>query len=201
MARRSDHNREELKRMILDSAWRIVTGKGFEGLTARAVAKDIGYAPGTIYNLFDSMDDLYLSVNALTLDKLYKVLSDPSICSSEKTVLENMKAMAGLYMTFAHENRAHWLMLFTHHLPEGQKIPQWYQEKIDLLFQPLEELLKPYYDDDEDKKRKIAARALWASIHGVCFLEQTGKLPVMDDKDMQARAMVDYLIESFFRGL
>ena len=75
MARRNDHTREELKDLIIEESWRIIEKHGFEGLTARRIAKNIGYAPGTIYNMFISMDDLYLQLNAKTLDLLLATLS------------------------------------------------------------------------------------------------------------------------------
>ena len=58
MARRSDHSRDELKALILDCAREIAEEEGLRGLTARRIATEIGYAPGTIYNLFSNLDDL-----------------------------------------------------------------------------------------------------------------------------------------------
>ena len=39
MARRSDHTREELKNLILEESWKIIEKQGFEGLTARCIAR------------------------------------------------------------------------------------------------------------------------------------------------------------------
>jgi AcrR family transcriptional regulator len=75
MGRRNDHSKEELERLILDNAYKIIGDEGLEALTARRLAKDIGYAPGTIYNLFHSMDDLILILQGKTLDHLYTLLS------------------------------------------------------------------------------------------------------------------------------
>ncbi len=200
MARRSDHTRDELKEMILDSACSIVKKGGFSGLTARRVAKDIGYAPGTIYNIFSSMDDLSLSVNGMTLDKLYDVLSSPECRSAKKTPAGNMKKMAQLYRGFAKTHRPHWLMLFTHTLPEGEQAPEWYQEKITRLFEPLENLLEPFYMQQQSRKRKMAARVLWASVHGICFLEETGKIPLISNQ-ANPPDMTGYLIDSFVAGI
>jgi len=200
MARRNDHARDELETLILAAASRLVEEKGFEGLTARAVAKEIGYAPGTIYNLFSSMDGLSLALNARTLEALAEVLNGPSCHNPDKTPMQNMKAMAQLYYDFAHDNRGLWLMLFMHRLPEGEKLPDWYQKKIDSLFQPLEELLQPYYTARQTQKRKMAARVLWSSVHGLCFLEETGKLPLPDEQTSTFH-LGSYLIESFIKGI
>ena len=53
MARRSDHSREELYDLALESARVIAEIEGLRGLAARRIARDIGYTVGTIYNLFD----------------------------------------------------------------------------------------------------------------------------------------------------
>lgn len=200
MARRSDHSRDELKDLILGAAWDIVGAQGFEGLTARHLAARVGYAPGTIYNIFKSMDDLYLQINARTLDALFRVLSDPAANDSTVPPDRNMKRMAALYMDFAREHRPHWLMLFSHRLPEGRRAQDWYQERIDRLFGPLEELLKPLFPARAGVKRKMAARVLWSSVHGLCFLQETGKIPLVGGR-AAAEDMAEYLIDTFLAGI
>lgn len=200
MARRSDHTRGELKELILVSSSKIIEKEGFSALTARRIAKDIGYTPGTIYNLFDSMADLSLEINGMTLDRLYEALSSEKCQSPQKTPVQNMKKMAQIYKVFSEDNYAHWLMLFTYALPEGKELPHWYQEKIVRLFDPLENLLKPYYSDRQTKKRKMAARTLWASVHGIFFLEETGKISLVSDQDNSSQ-MTNYLIDNFIYGI
>ena len=198
MARRSDHSREELKSMILETAGAIVAKKGFAALTARRIAKDIGYTPGTIYNIFRSMDDICLHLNGLTLDSLYEHLSGKE--KSKKPSLQAIKVMANTYRAFAQKEKERWLMLFTHSMPEEKTVPDWYQKKIERLFLPLEELLKPYFRPSQNKKRKKAARTLWAAVHGLVFLEETGKIPLPDQEE-NAPDMTAYLIDTFIAGL
>ncbi|MCK5375065.1 MAG: TetR/AcrR family transcriptional regulator [Alphaproteobacteria bacterium] len=200
MARRNDHSREELKTMIINSSWKIVSKHGLEGLTARRIAQDIGYAPGTIYNLFNSMEDLYLSLNAKTLDLLYDVLNDSTCNDPQKKPLQNMKIMAKHYMDFAQEYRPYWLMLFNLEITEDRIDTTWYSEKIDRLFSPLETLLSPYFSPKQTKKREMAARVLWASIHGLCFLQETGKIALVS-KQNNTLDIADYLIDTFIKGL
>lgn len=200
MARRSDHTRDELKKIILEESWNIIEKQGVAGLTARRIAKNIGYAPGTIYNVFGSMDDLYLNVNSLTLDKLYGLLASPECQSEQKTPVQNMKKMAQLYREFAKENRQHWLMLFTYTLPKNKKPSAWYEEKVARLFEPLENLLEGFYTSQQARKRKMAARVLWASVHGICFLEETGKIPLVSNQE-NPPDMSGYLIDNFILGV
>ena len=200
MARRSDHTREELKALIIEESWKIIKKHGFEGLTARRIAKNIGYAPGTIYNLFSSMDDLYLQLNARTLDLLLAALSDSKCHDPKKSPIANMKAMAGHYMEFAREHRPYWLMLFNLKVTEDRADLDWYHEKVNRLFTPLEGLLEPYFTPEQGRKRKIAARVLWASVHGLCFLQETGKMSIVSNQNT-APDMADYLIDTFVAGI
>lgn len=198
MARRSDHTREELKDMIATAAWTIVGAEGWEGLTARRVAAAIGYVPGTIYNIYGSMDDLYVDVNGRTLDMLYDVLAGTAAHAGGDPAA-NMKAMATLYMAFAQEHRPHWLMLFSHQMPDGKKPDDAFQQKMERIFEPLELLMTPLFKAAQQDRRKMAARLLWSSVHGLCFLRETGKIHLVGD-DTPA-AMADYLIDTFVAGL
>lgn len=197
MARRADHSRKELEVLILDKAWEIIGREGFEGLTARRIAAEIGYAPGTIYNVFKSMDDLLLRINARALDELYAALGDPAP-SGSKSLERNLKAMAAQYALFAREKKPYWLMLFSHRPGNEGAEQEWYREKINLLFGPLEDALRPHFSPQGEKQLKIAARSLWAAVHGLCILRETGKTVLLGAEE---KNMFDFLIKTFVAGL
>lgn len=200
MARRNDHTREELKKIILETSWKIIGEKGFEHLTARNIAKDIGYSPGTIYNIFESLDDLYLQINASTLDILYNELSSPECSDSTLPPIINMKRMAEKYLEFAKKYRPYWLMLFDLKVTENRTNEQWYEEKVEKLFEPLEKLMAPYFPPEKKEEKKVAVRILWASVHGLCFLQETDKLAIISNKN-QTPDITGYLIDTFISGI
>lgn len=200
MARRADHTKEELKSIITDAAWNIAGKGGAEALTARKIAEEIGYAPGTIYNNFKSMDDICLCINAHTLDILYEALSCDQCTNPSRPLLNNLKTMASVYTRFAQEYKPYWLMLFSSQIPESRTSNEWYKEKIERLFDPLEELLGPLFPSKQKKKKRIATRTLWASIHGLCFLQETGRMPDIDGQG-HTQAMAHYLIETYIAGI
>lgn len=200
MARRADHTRAELKDMILAAGWDIVEKEGFGDLTARKIAQAIGYAPGTIYNVFGSMDDVYLHLNARTLELLLEALSGDICNDPDKQTLDNLKCMAAVYANFARTYRNHWLMLFSGQLPETRQDQQWYSEKIDQLFGPLETLLTPLFKNKSERERKIATRSLFSAVHGLCFLQETGRVSLINQHAAEEE-MANYLIERFVAGL
>lgn len=200
MARRNDHSREELKTLILETAWTITGLEGFEALTARKLADQIGYTPGTLYNVFTSMDDLYLALCMRVVEKLGALLWDPACHDPKATPAQNIKTMARSYRAYALDNRHHWMLLFGHTLPDNVKPPAWYGEKVALLFVPLEKVMAPAFAADDKRGVAIAARILWSSVHGLCFLEVSRKIPFITDH-ATAEEMMDIMIDSFIAGL
>ncbi len=55
MGRRAVHSPEELRQLILDASRTIVETNGISGLSAREIARVIGYSPGTLYNIFETL--------------------------------------------------------------------------------------------------------------------------------------------------
>ena len=70
MARRAEHSRDDLTERAAAAVADIVGEGGYGALTMRNVARRIGYSVGTLYNLFDNLDDMVLGVNGRTLDAL-----------------------------------------------------------------------------------------------------------------------------------
>lgn len=197
MARRNDHSRPALKDLILDTAWDLLAKDGPSSLTARTIAARIGYAPGSIYNVFADMDDLTLHLNARALDRLYEAIADPALADPNQPLLVNMENMASRYLAFAGEHRPHWLLLFTYTLPEGRVLPEWYKQKIDRLFTPLETLLASAYGHEQ---AAMATRVLWSAVHGICMLQETGKMSLVSAKPV-AQAMVHNLLATYMAGM
>ncbi len=194
MARRSDHTKEELLSITLDAAKNIVIEDGYRNLTARKLAEKIGYTPGTLYNMYGSMDGVILEINSITLDRLaHEILHSRPPPSNDIEV--SLKGMAHAYLNFARKNQALWLMVFDHKMADGSESPLWLKEKIESLFTPLEEILKNSDSDKVTNKQKLIARTLWASVHGICYVEQSNKMPLISDEG--ADKMIDCLIENF----
>lgn len=199
MARRNDHTRDELRIITIQKAKNIVTNEGFHALTARRMAQEIGYTPGTLYNIFGSMDGLILEVNKQTLAAMFEQLSDQSRYKEKTSVKDNLRTMAETYLAFARANPNLWLMVFNHTMADGQPVPEWYRQTITGIFAPLEDMLSPIFMGKNNKEQILCARTLWSAVHGICFMEQTNKTPLVSSES--ATDMASYLIENFMGGL
>ena len=88
--------------MALEAAERIVVEQGFEGLSARKVSAAIGYTVGTLYLVFENIDDLVLQVNARTLDRLYARMEKSRTDAPD--VRDYLMQLGQVYIRFADED-------------------------------------------------------------------------------------------------
>jgi len=196
MARRSDHSREEIRAMALAAAQQIVTEQGFAALNARKIASAIGYTVGTLYLVFKNLDDLFLQLNARTLDDLHAALADTA--SAHADCEQRLKALAHAYVDFACEHTQRWELIFQHRLPPGETLPQWYQVKISAVFGLVEAALAELAPERSSAQVAEAARALWGGVHGICILALTNKLGV--GGATSPRASVESLVTHYLYG-
>ena len=172
MARRTDHTRDELSDLVLAKAQQIIETKGVAALTARGIAKEIGYSPGTLYNLFANIDEIILHLNSRTLDDLYQILLTEVEENSGRVQIDRTITA---YLKFSKSSAQRWNLLFEHRLQEETILPDWYQEQIDLILELFADILQSAITNSGEKEIRHSARVLWCSLYGICSLAGDNK--------------------------
>lgn len=196
MARRSDHSREELREMILSAAEQIVVEHGYEGLSARKVVAAIGYTVGTLYLVFENLDDLILHINARTLDRLHAQLTGSQANSLDAR--DYLLQLGQVYIRFADEDPHRWAMVFEHRFSEAWVVPAWYHEKIMRMFAIVEDGLEPLAKQRPRREIKQAARAFWGGVHGISILALSDNLGIAGVDSVQE--LTQSLISNYLKG-
>jgi AcrR family transcriptional regulator len=199
MGRRATHTADELKDLILVSARDIVVQHGLAGLSARTIARRIGYSPGTLYNVFEHLDDLILHVEARMLDELNANLADVAAQTKGAVGTAPIRALAKAYLAFTAERPRLWNLLFEHHLPVSLAVPDWYRDKLNVLLGHVETALQPAMPHRSREDVRLSARVLWSSIHGISSLATGEKLSVVTQ--VSTTTMVDDLLSTYLGGL
>jgi AcrR family transcriptional regulator len=195
MGRRSEHTPEALKALIIEASERIISTEGLSGLSAREIARSVGYSAGTIYNVFHNLDDLILQIEARLLDALDERLSH---LPAQSCADQHLKTLAREYLAFTTERPRLWNVLFEHHMPPTMLVPEWYQVKLDRVLQHVERAFHQI-NPDADKATAIrSARVLWASVHGITSLATTDKLSNVTVES--AQALIDDLVTNYTAG-
>jgi AcrR family transcriptional regulator len=197
MARRSDHSREELREMALSAAEGIVVEHGYEGLSARKVAAAIGYTVGTLYLVFENIDDLILQVNARTLDRLHAQMTE--LQANTGNPREYLVLLGQVYIRFADDDPHRWAMVFEHRLAEDREVPAWYHEKVMRMFAVVEAGLIPLAGERSPQEISQAARALWGGVHGICILALADTLGVtgVDSVQKLTTSLISHYLAGF----
>ncbi len=197
MGRRSIHTPEQLRELVIHSANQIVAESGLAGVSAREIARRIGYSPGTLYNLFDSLDDLILEVEALLLDSLDRRLSE---LPEKGTADERLIRLAHAYVSFSRENSKLWTLIVQHPIPQRSNVPAWYSERLERLVGRIEAALSNQGPlDNHPEACKRSARVIWAGLHGLTTLSTTDKLASITPGSIDP--LVDDFILSYLAGL
>ena len=158
--------------MSLDAAEDILNREGAKALSVRRIAQSIGYTHGTLYLVFSNLDGLLLELNARTLDALSATLEQAAHHAPGGR--DRLDALAFAYLDYARTHAARWRLVFEHHLPTGEPMPDAVAQRIARGYRTLHDALA-----DAGAAPAACAdlgAALWSAIHGVCVLAVDGKL-------------------------
>ncbi|HSR55496.1 MAG TPA: TetR/AcrR family transcriptional regulator [Alphaproteobacteria bacterium] len=194
MGRRTDHTREEIHALALKAARKIVAEQGLRGLTARGVAREIGYTIGTIYNCFENLDDLILQMNGETLDLLYAAMTENALPEGPENAL---KALIARQLHFAARNPGLWAAVFAHEPPPEVEVPATYRQKIRRLLGLFELALVPLLPSGAEHRAGHMARTVWVALQGFSALASSEAPGAAEP----AQALADTFMASFIAGL
>ena len=193
MARRSDHTREELTEMALESARAIVVENGVSALSGRKITARMGYTVGTLYQLFDNMDELVCTMNARTLRALYKRCLENSATGS---VADRLRAFGMTFVTFVENHSNEWEAVMSYRYGERHVFTEEYEAQIRELFGLMREATGQFYSETEIDEHSADMAVLWASLTGILSVavseRQVGGLTL--------EQMLDRLIQMYLSG-
>lgn len=192
MARRSDHNNEELKELAISKALKLIAEKGEDGFKARAIAKEMGYTVGTLYYMFGDLGQFRLHVCGRILDMHFEEITREIKRRKNRLDYHIIK-----YLQLAQDRPNFSKFLYTEKVGTRKDKPQWYLEKYQKHFSLFIDTFK---EGIQDKKLALkAGNTIWAHVHGVCILLLTDKLPMLGVKSPES--MIRHLVENYLSGL
>jgi AcrR family transcriptional regulator len=197
MARRSDHNRDELRSMALEAAYDIVVSEGEKHLTARKVAAKIGYSVGTLYLIFKNLDDLKLALNIQGITKLRSRLLEATDQISDPA--DQLMAMAHYYLEFGLHRPNLWRLMFEHQMPGDEPMPETITRETDALLDILVDRFGKLMPGVDLQEVLEVTSAYWSAVHGVTHLMITEKLQLAHADS--AHDVLQRQMDMFFRGL
>lgn len=166
MAPKSKFTKEEM----VEAALRIVRAKGIDGLTAKAIADELGTSTGLIFNCFGSMEEVKQAVYAAAV-RVY----DNYIKAGLKEKIPFL-GIGKSYIRFAREEPEFYWLLFLTQTQEYSAIKS--MQYLQLLVRPT--LMNIYNITAEEAD--IYFRDLWFVVHSLSTLIVTGDCPYSDQE-------------------
>lgn len=198
--------RRELTEQILQIARRQLTETGPGSVTWRAIAREVGMNPASLYTYFDSLDDLYTALILESYASLADAVTtafesiDPSVNEPPPRDRAVQRAMACVhaYRDWALENPAQFNLIFADQIPGYEAPPG--GPTVDAEMAVLRPLIaaagavagrRASPDDIESTEPTDADGPIgvWATMHGLVALEINHHLPIPDQPARYDRLM------------
>lgn len=166
MAPRNKFSRQEL----IDAAFRIVRAKGFDALTAKALADKLGISTRPIFTCFGSMDEVRREVRAAA-EALYRQYTEDGLRERIPFFGFGMQ-----YIRFAREEPEFYRLLFLCRAGEGSAMEA--MQRSQAMVRP--SLERIYHIQAEEADRYF--RDLWLVVHSLATLIVTGNCPYSESE-------------------
>lgn len=207
IAERREREKEALRTRIVEAARDIVSEKGLDALSMRAIAERVEYSPGTLYLYFRDKDELLNDVVAEGFRRLEDAArSQLGGLSAGAGPGEQHRALGRAYARFALENTAYFRVMFE--LPRvarvwapGECTPCSGAGESGSAFCMVVDTVRRAIESGavnlEDARR--GAIVSWGLIHGLTSLYLSGHLRDVSNHEEFLR-LVDEAMESVARG-
>ncbi len=185
--------KEQLRKQIFHTAFKIVEDEGHSELTARKIATKCDCALGSIYTAFGNLQDLQLHINAAILSRLYDLLHKQAEekIAGRQPLKELFRGLGLVYFEFAKEHVPLWKALFEY-LPV-EEVPDWYSIRAKEGIYRLADRLAAAYQLEKGQAKK-AIGFFWSSIHGMSAILLNRKMEMVSElfQDEYLAQYVDY---------
>jgi len=102
--RRLVRERRRRRDSIIDTAERFFIDQGYELTMVDQIAREAGYTKASLYNYFDSKDDLFVAVAARGFEKLFLIMKNHL---DQSEVKYELRSLGDAYLNFVEKHRGH----------------------------------------------------------------------------------------------
>ena len=171
---RRERERLELQTQILDATRAILSERGYEGLTMRAVADRVEYSVAALYKHFADREELVRALCARDFYAFTQVLSSRPGASlqGDADPLDRLRGIARSYAEFAIQHPEQYRVMFMSPLPVEHEPSMFGDPESDsytFVAQAVQLAQGAGHFSGLDKD--LVTQTLWATMHGVLSIE------------------------------
>lgn len=188
--------KKELKQVILETSYKVMAKQGVSAIRMRDLAKSCDCAVGTIYNVFETFEEIHFHLNLRTFKNLIERLITflQELIAQNLSIEELLPKIGWEYITFAKGDTNAWKALFEH--APASEPPSWYVQEIDRYIQIVQDgLMENFQVSQEEANRLI--NHFWFAIHGVCSIVLNKKATNHSEEFVQS--YVDHCLRGIYK--
>lgn len=171
-AERKLRDKENLKKLILNSAKKLFVEKGIEHTTIRNIADEIDYSIGTVYVYFKDKNAILHELHTEGFKQLGGHFRELYQINNP---MERLKIMGKYYIKFALENAEMYDLMFNMKAPieflDAVHQEEWNEGKG--TFEVLRNTVQACIEAGHFKEHRLEPLSfmIWSLVHGMCCLE------------------------------
>lgn len=173
MANLKPHERRHMRtrQAILNATRKLLVEKGVNGVSLRAIAKEIDYSPAGLYEYFDSKESIVQEVCKEGHSRLARAMGHVDEAQPYPLF---MLGIGLAYLQFARSNPDYFMLMFTT-APSGNNLEEFLEEgsSFPILIRAIERGIAEDYFEMVSGGIPTMALIFWSSVHGLAMLEQT----------------------------
>jgi AcrR family transcriptional regulator len=165
IAERKYRQKEEVRSLILDTAWHQIREEGVQALSIRKVADAIEYSVPVIYTHFESKDALIKEF----IQKGYRILTGQleEARAPHADAARQLEAMAQAYWDFAYHNKEYYQLMFGLGIPGcmmAREVPE-----ISTFGTLLQSVIKEAITRGKHPEADVFLKfqSFWSILHGI----------------------------------
>ncbi len=200
ISERKERERDEMRKNILDAAFKMFLTEGYSGTSLREIAKKIEYSPATIYLYYKDKDALFYDIQARCFKNLLSAYSE---VVNIKDPFERLRQMGHAYMQYNIENPQCFNLMFLHNSPLAEFKKEDRMEKhgnaVGFLRDTVRECIanKQLKNSDE----MIVRLEVWGITHGLTTLVVNNSYKAMGLTKNQVEKHIKVCWENFLTNI
>ncbi|RVT43214.1 TetR/AcrR family transcriptional regulator [Sphingobium algorifonticola] len=190
-----DEDLIEARAMICQASLKLFAASGYDAVTMRAIAAELGWSAMTTYRYFPNKQSIFEAVREAALIRLSDAVADATRdCTNP---VERLRSSFVAYAAFAIDNPNEYALAFEVYEQEMAAFPLSTTDTLRSWQISYDAAQEAYAAGLMTQDPNLAVHLLWAGVHGIIELSSARRLIFGIARDELITPMIDTLLSSF----
>ncbi|MFV1883575.1 MAG: TetR/AcrR family transcriptional regulator [Balneola sp.] len=188
---------KSLREKILDTSRRFLFTKGYNSLSMRKIANEVGASATSIYLYFENKDHLVHTLIEESVEELSVAIERSA--AQKLATIDKFEAIIRGYVNFAISNPEKYQVIYIALSSEVSRYPKEKFRKARRGYALLESVIRTGTEEGlmEHDEPMIAAYSIWAQLHGVISVVFNQRLDSRINRDKFIEESIEQIVQGF----